>query len=88
MLDPTTLAMLAKIKVLAKKSGTNIDLIKMSEDKDYAALTLKDLSNSDEPELVLIVIQLMNQFGMIDAPHVGTKAEGNKDGDRYVGALR
>lgn len=88
MLDPTTLALLAKIKVLAKKSGTNIDLIKMSEDKDYAALTLKDLSNSDEPELVLIVIQLMNQFGMIDAPRGGTKAEDNKDGDRYVGALR
>ena len=87
MLDPTTLALLAKIKVLAKKSGTNIDLIKMSEDKDYAALTLKDLSNSDEPELVLIVIQLMNQFGMIDAPRVGTK-EDKKDGDRYVGALR
>ncbi len=88
MLDPTTLALLAKIKVLAKKSGTNIDLIKMSEDKDYAALTLKDLSNSDEPELVLIVIQLMNQFGMIDAPRGGSKAEDKKDGDRYVGALR
>lgn len=88
MLDPTTLALLAKLKVLAKKSGTNIDLIKMSEDKNYAALTLKELSNSDDAELVLIVIQLMNQFGMIDVPRATAKADDKKDGDRYVGALR
>jgi hypothetical protein len=68
MLDPMTLAILAKIKVLAKKSGTNIDLVKMSEDKAYAEHTLKELSNSDDPELVLNVIKLMNQFGMIKAP--------------------
>lgn len=88
MLDPTTMALLAKIKILAKKIGTNIDLVRMSGDKNYAELTLQELSNADDPELVLIVIQLMNQFGMIDAPRGGTKADDNKDGDRYVGALR
>lgn len=88
MLDPATLALLAKLKVLAKKTGTNLDLIKMSSDRGYAELALKELSNTDDPELVLIVIQLMNQFGMIDAPAETGKPEENKDGGRYIGALR
>ena len=88
MLDPATLALLAKLKVLAKKTGTNLDLIKMSGDRGYAELALKELSNTDDQELVLIVIQLMNQFGMIDAPAGTGKTEESKDGERYIGALR
>jgi hypothetical protein len=88
MLDHTTLALLAKLKVLAKKIGTNIDLLKMSDDKEYAVLTLKELSNADDPELVMIVIQLMNMFGMLDIPGSTPKPEEKKDAGRYVGALR
>ena len=88
MLDPATMALLAKLKVLAKKTGINLDLVKMSGDRGYAELTLKALSDSDDQELVLIVIQLMNQFGMIDAPAGTGKTEENKDGERYIGALR
>jgi len=88
MLDPTTMALLAKIKVLAKRLGTNIDLVKMSNDKSYAESTLSELSNSDDPELVLIVINLMNQFGMIKAPTAQANDEENNEGGRYVGALR
>ena len=88
MLDATTLAILAKIKVLAKKSGTNIDLVRMSEDRGYAEHTLKDLSNSDDAELVLNVIKLMNQFGMIKAPTSQAKTEEKGDQVRYVGTLR
>ena len=88
MLDPATLALLAKLKVLAKKIGSNIDLVKMSADKGYAELTLNELSNADDPELVLIVIQLMNQFGMIDAPSETAKTDDKNGNDRYVGALR
>lgn len=88
MLDPATLALLAKLKVLAKKTGTNLDLVKISGDLGYAELILKELSNADDPELVLVVLQLMNQFGMIDAPAAATKSEEKKDSDRYIGALR
>ncbi|HEY0666495.1 MAG TPA: hypothetical protein VGD24_10550 [Gallionella sp.] len=88
MLDTATLALLTKLKVLAKKEGTNIDLVKMSGDKGYAELTLSELSNSDDQELVLIVIQLMNQFGMIKAPPVKAKDEDKDTGGQYVGALR
>jgi hypothetical protein len=86
MLDAATLALLAKLKVLAKKTGTNLDLVKMSGDRGYAEVMLKELSNADDPELVLIVVQLMNLFGMIDAP--SGKAEDTGGNGRYIGALR
>lgn len=88
MLDPTTMALLARLKIFAKQMGTNIDLVKMSEDMEYAKHTLKALSDSDNPELVLIVINLMNQFGMIKAPPTDPKPDENPIAERYVGALR
>lgn len=88
MLEPATMALLAKIKILAKKMGTNIDLVKMTEDRNYATLTLQDLSNSDDQELVLIVINLMDKFGMIKAPLAQDNSEEPNAQGRYVGALR
>lgn len=84
MLDAATLALLAKLKVLAKQAGTMVDLVRMSSDRGYAETTLKELSNADDPELVLIVVQLMNLFGMIDMP----SDEKDVPAGRYIGALR
>ncbi len=88
MLDAATLALLAKLKLLAKKAGSNIDLVRMSGDRAYAEHTLNELSNADDPELVLIVVQLMNLFGMIDAPAASGKGQWQGESERYVGALR
>lgn len=88
MLDAATLALLAKVKMLAKKIGINIDLVRMSNEKAYAETTLKELSNADDPELVLIVIQLMNQLGLIGVPVQETKPEPQQESGRYVGSLR
>jgi len=88
MLDNNTLMLLTRVKILAKKTGVNIDLMQMSADKNYAALTLKELSNSDDPELVQIVINLMNLFGLIKAPTAEIKTEAKADQDRYTGRLR
>jgi len=88
MFDAATLALLAKLKILGRQSGTNVDLIKMSDDRVYAEQTLKLLSNSDDPELVLIVVQLMNQFGIIKSSAGHAKAEEKSGKDRYVGSLR
>lgn len=93
MLDAATLVLLTRLKVLAKKAGSNIDLVKMGADKDYAEQVLGKLSDSDDPDLVVIVIQLMNQFGMIKAPpeqpeDEGKTEAGKESGDRYVGSLR
>jgi hypothetical protein len=88
MLDAATMALLAKVKMLAKKIGINVDLVRMSNEKSYAETTLNELSNADDPELVLIVIQLMNQLGLIGKPSLETGAEPEKAAGRYVGSLR
>jgi hypothetical protein len=93
MLDATTLVLLTKLKVLAKKAGSNIDLVKMGADQQYAEQVLGELSDSEDSDLVVIVVQLMNQFGMIKAPPKQAKDDGKtdadkEDGDRYVGSLR
>jgi len=82
------MALLAKVKMLAKKIGINIDLVRMSNEKAYAETTLNELSNADDPELVLIVIQLMNQLGLIGVPAQETKPEPQQEAGRYVGSLR
>lgn len=88
MLDAATLALLAKVKMLAKKTGVNVDLVRMSNDRGYAETTLGELSNADDHELVLIVLQLMNQLGLIGQPGAEGKVETKKEEGRYVGSLR
>ncbi|MBA3022425.1 MAG: hypothetical protein FP821_00830 [Sideroxydans sp.] len=88
MLDAATMALLAKVKMLAKKIGINVDLVRMSNEKSYAEITLNELSNADDPELVLIVIQLMNQLGLIGVPSAEAKPEPKNEKVRYVGSLR
>lgn len=88
MLDNETIALLAKLKVAAKKYETNVDLIKMSSDNTYAATVLNELSNADDAEVVLIVITLMNKFGIISTPRNEPTREEESDAERYVGRLR
>ncbi|MBU0687952.1 MAG: hypothetical protein KJ850_07780 [Gammaproteobacteria bacterium] len=88
MLDAATMALLAKVKMLAKKIGVNVDLVKMGNEKTYAETTLAELSNADDPELVLIAVQLMNQLGLIGMPSAAAIPEPKKDETRYVGSLR
>ncbi len=75
MLVAATMALLPKVKMLAKKIGSNVDLVRMSNEKSYAEATLNEFSNADDPELVLIVIRLMNQLGLIGVPIQEAKPE-------------
>ncbi len=76
MLDPATMVLLGKLKILAKQAGTNIDLVRMNADKRYAERVLEELGHlSDDPELVLVVIKLMNRYGMFGVPIDMSKAE-------------
>lgn len=76
MLDPATMVLLGKLKILAKQAGTNIDLVRMNADKCYAERVLEDLGHSsDDPELMLVVIKLMNRYGMFGVPIDMSKAE-------------
>ncbi len=83
MPDPVTTVLLGKLKNLAKLSGTNVDLVKMNADKSYAERVLEEIGHSsDDPELVLIVIKLMNRYGMFGVPSDMSKT------DKNAGSLR
>lgn len=88
MLDAATMALLAKVKMLAKKVGVNIDLVRIGNDRSYAEAILQELGDADDPELVLIVIELMNQLGLIGNQNVEVKQESGKEAGRYIGSLR
>jgi hypothetical protein len=88
MLDAATMALLAKVKMLAKKIGVNVDLVRIGNERSYAETTLQELGNADDPELVLIVIQLMNQLGLIGVPAQEAKPEPKQEAGRYIGSLR
>lgn len=78
MPDPVTTVLLGKLKNLAKLAGTNVDLVKMTADKSYAERVLEDIGHSsDDPELVLIVIKLMNRYGMFGVPNDMNKTDKN-----------
>lgn len=69
MRDPAIMVLLSKLKILAKQAGTNIDLVKMNADIRYAERVLEELGHSsDEPELLLLVMKLMNRYGMFGTP--------------------
>jgi hypothetical protein len=83
MLDPATMVLLGRLKILAKQAGMNIDLVRMNADKRYAERVLEELGHaSDDPELVLVVIKLMNRYGMFGAPIDTSKAEKGAAGHR------
>ena len=83
MRDPATMVLLGKLKILAKQAGTNIDLVKMNANIRYAERVLEELGHSsDDPELLLLVIKLMNRYGMFGVPNVMTGAESNRDDAR------
>lgn len=88
MLDAATMALLAKVKILAKKVGVNVDVVRMTNEPSYAESTLQVLSNADDAELVLMVVQLMNQLGLIGKPVAELKPNPVNDSGRYVGSLR
>jgi hypothetical protein len=88
MLDAATMALLAKVKMLAKKVGVNVDLVRIGNERAYAETTLQELSNADDPELVLIAVQLVNQLGLIGVPTLQAKPGPKQEAGPYDGSLR
>ena len=66
MLDPVTVKLLGKLKIMAKKSGMDIDLMRMAEDMGYANQMLTELGDTHDPEQGLVVLKLMKQLCLID----------------------
>jgi len=65
-MDQDTLKLLAKVKVAARKAlGLEIDVQRLTHDRDYAKEILAKASESDNEDLVLAAITLEDRFGLL-----------------------
>jgi hypothetical protein len=73
-MDQETLKLLAKVKVTARKIiGLEIDVQRLTHDREYASQILEKATHSDDEGLVLAAITLQDRFGLLaDTP---TKVE-------------
>jgi hypothetical protein len=78
-MDQETLKLLAKVKVVARKVlGLEIDVQKLTHDREYAAEVLAKATHSDNEDLVLAAITLQDRFGLLS--EVPAKAEESAEG--------
>ena len=92
-MDQNEMRLIAHFKVLlSKHHGTKIDLVKFSSDNAYAKQVLEIGTASENEELIVVAMQLMERRGLLrKAPTAEAKKEEKKsDGvsDRYIGKLR
>jgi hypothetical protein len=66
MADPVTEELLGKLKVMAQKSGVEIDSNRMTADMGYAYKMLMELGNTHDQMQGLVVMQLLKQLGLLD----------------------
>jgi hypothetical protein len=85
-MDQDTLKLLAKVKVAARKAlNLEIDVQRLTHDRDYAADILGKASVTDNEELVLAAITLQDKFGLLaDKPKAKTEAHDSEhDKEKY-----
>jgi len=66
MADPVTEELLGKLKVMAQKSGIEIDSNRMTADMGYAYQMLMELGNTHDQMQGLVVMQLLKHLGLLD----------------------
>lgn len=66
MPDPVTEELLGKLKIMAHRSGVEIDLNRMTSDMGYAYQMLMELGNTHDQVQGLVVMQMLKHFGLLD----------------------
>jgi hypothetical protein len=75
-MDQDTLKLLAKVKVAARKAlDLEIDVQRLTHDRDYAADILGKASVTDNEDLVLAAITLQDKFGLLADKPTKSKVE-------------
>jgi len=93
-MDQNEMRLIAHFKVLlSKHKGTKIDLVKFSSDNAYAKQVLEIGTASENEELIVVAMQLMERRGLLPkapTPPDAKKEEKKSDdvSDRYIGKLR
>lgn len=94
-MDQELLKLLTKIKIQGKKiMGLEIDIVRLSSDRPYAAEVLKRLSGSEDEDLVMTAIDFMGKLGLLTTPAAPEPATAVAEApadpmqDKYTGRLR
>lgn len=67
MLNPETLELLGRLKMMGEKNGVDIDPTRMAQDMGYANQILIEMGSTFDQEQGWVVLQLMQQLCLYDA---------------------
>ena len=93
-MDQNEIRLVAHLKVLSsKQTGNKIDLVRFSSDNGYAKQVLEAAIASDNEELIVVAMQLMERRGLLPKPAAATEQKnedkkGNNVTNRYIGKLK
>lgn len=88
-MDQNDIRQIAHFKILlAKVTGTKIDLIKFNTDNAYARQVFAIATATENEELLVIAMQMMQRRGLMSAPVAEEEKKGKEGGKKYTGGLR
>jgi hypothetical protein len=92
-MDQNEMRLIAHFKVLLSKlTGNKIDLVRFSNDNAYAKQVLEIGAASENEELIVVSMQLMERRGLLTKASTPEPKKEDKKGDdvsdRYIGKLR
>lgn len=85
-MEQETLKLLAKVKVAARKAmGLEIDVQRLTHDRQYASDVLSKATHSDSEDLVLAAIMLQDHFGLLaQKPRLQkVETQTEEEGEKY-----
>ena len=69
-MEQRTLQLIAKLRRLAGQHGKPFDVLRFSQDRDYAADTLSGLVDTEDEELIMVGLSLQQAMLTTPAPAV------------------
>lgn len=92
-MDQNTLLKIARLRSLAARHGKAFDVVRFAEDLAFARQTLTQLMDTNESELLIAGLELMNALKMTASTEPSSAAapsaaEPSEHDKRYIGRLR
>lgn len=97
-MEQSTLIKIARLRTLAARQGKAFDVVRFAGDRQFAQATLQSVLDTDDEELVVLGLELMDALKMVTlnqapaavpvAPQQAAQAAQATKASRYVGRLR
>ena len=92
-MEQASLLKIARLRTLAARQGRPFDVVRFAGDPGYAEQILRTLTNTDQEDLILLSLEVMNALGMVRldpsaGPEASATASRPEVAQKYVGRLR